>query len=63
MALGGAAYVWALAMPINKKIWTSSYALLSTPRPAKAGRQAPEALGLRAVQVRAGGLGAAALRA
>jgi predicted acyltransferase len=25
-----AAYAWQLAMPLNKKIWTSSYVLLST---------------------------------
>jgi len=30
VALGVAAYAWQLAMPINKKIWTSSYVLLTT---------------------------------
>jgi predicted acyltransferase len=29
-ALGVLAYLWQLAMPINKKIWTSSYVLLTT---------------------------------
>lgn len=30
MAVGLMAYAWQLAMPINKKIWTSSYVLLTT---------------------------------
>ncbi|WP_088278895.1 acyltransferase family protein [Ideonella sp. A 288] len=30
VGLGVAAYLWQLAMPINKKLWTSSYVLLNT---------------------------------
>lgn len=30
MVFGLLAYIWQLAMPINKKIWTSSYVLLTT---------------------------------
>lgn len=30
MAIGLLAYAWQLVMPINKKIWTSSYVLLTT---------------------------------
>ena len=30
LLLGALAYVWQLALPLNKKIWTSSYVLLST---------------------------------
>lgn len=30
VGLGVAAYLWQLAMPVNKKLWTSSYVLLTT---------------------------------
>lgn len=30
VALGALAYAWQLGMPLNKKIWTSSYVLLTT---------------------------------
>jgi len=30
VTLGVAAYLWQLSMPINKKLWTSSYVLLTT---------------------------------
>lgn len=30
LVLGALAYAWQLGMPLNKKIWTSSYVLLST---------------------------------
>jgi predicted acyltransferase len=30
VVLGALAYAWQLAMPLNKKIWTSSYVLLTT---------------------------------
>jgi len=30
MVLGALAYAWQLVMPVNKKIWTSSYVLLTT---------------------------------
>lgn len=30
VVLGGLAYAWQLGMPLNKKIWTSSYVLLTT---------------------------------